>query len=88
MRTRLFQIYENNDYREFPSFVTTDLYLQAFHMFFDCLLKETEQQKLSPMVTDFVKRNYELLTKMAASTTDKKVKEACGILCGILCHRL
>ena len=73
---QLFQIYENNDYREFPSFVTTDLYLQAFHMFFDCLLKETEQEKLSPMVTDFVKRNYELLTKMAANTADKKVKEA------------
>ena len=73
---QLFQIYENNDYREFPSFVTTDLYLQAFHMFFDCLLKETEQQKLSPMVTAFVKRNYELLTKMAVATTDQQVKEA------------
>ena len=31
-------------------------------MFFDCLLKETEEQKFSPLVTDFVKRNY-LLTQ-------------------------
>ena len=28
---QLFQVYENNDYRDFPSFVT-DLYLQAFHV--------------------------------------------------------
>ena len=73
---QLFHIYENNDYRQFPSFVTTDLYLQAFHMFFDCLLKETEEQKFSPMVTDFVKRNYDLMRKLEATATDATVKAA------------
>lgn len=75
-KDQLFHIYENNDYRQFPSFVTTDLYLQAFHMFFDCLLKETEQQKFSPMVTDFIKQNYDLMKQEAATATDAKIKAA------------
>ena len=73
---QLFHVYERNDYRQFPSFVTTDLFLQAFHMFFDCLLKETEQQKLAPMVTTFVKTNYDLMMQKAATTSDPIVKEA------------
>lgn len=73
---QLFHIYERNDYRQFPSFVTTDLYLQAFHMFFDCLLKETEEQKFSPMVTLFVKQNYEQMMQLASTTTDARIKAA------------
>jgi hypothetical protein len=73
---QLSHIYERNDYRQFPSFVTTDLYLQAFHMFFDCLLKETEEQKFSPMVTLFVKQNYEQMMQLASTTTDAKIKAA------------
>ncbi len=73
---QLFHIYERNDYRQFPSFVTTDLYLQAFHTFFDCLLKETEEQKFSPMVTLFVKQNYEQMMQLASTTTDAKIKAA------------
>lgn len=73
---QLFHVYERNDYHEFPSFVTTDLFLQAFHMYFDCLLKETEQQKLVPMVGDFAKKNYDLMMQKAASATDSKVKAA------------
>lgn len=73
---QLFHIYERNDYRQFPSFVTTDLYLQAFHMFFDCLLKETEEQKFSPMVTLFVKQNYEQMMQLASTTKDAKIKAA------------
>ena len=73
---QLFHIYERNDYRQFPSFVTTDLYLQAFHMFFDCLLKETEEQKFSPMVTLFVKQNYEQMMQLASTTTDAQIKAA------------
>lgn len=73
---QLFHVYERNDYRQFPSFVTTDLYLQAFHMFFDCLLKETEEQKFSVMVTDFTKQNYDQMMQLAATSTDPKIKAA------------
>ena len=73
---QLFHVYERNDYHEFPSFVTTDLFLQAFHMYFDCLLKETEQQKFVPMVAEFSKKNYDLMMQKATSATDPKVKAA------------
>ena len=32
---QLFNVYEANDYADFPSFVTTDLYLQIFHLYID-----------------------------------------------------
>ena len=73
---QMFHVYERNNYRQFPNFVTTDLFLQAFHMYFDCLLKETEQQKFSPMVTDFVKQCHDLMTQKAKTATDPKVKAA------------
>ena len=50
---QLFHVYEQNDYHEFPSFVTTDLYLQLYHLYFDSMLREVEQQKLAPMLTSF-----------------------------------
>ena len=37
---QLFHVYEKNDYADFPSFVTTDLYLQLFHLYFDCVLRD------------------------------------------------
>ena len=47
---QLFQLYEENDYREFPSFVTTDLYLQLYHLYIDCMLREIEEQHLLPLM--------------------------------------
>ena len=47
---QLFHVYENNDYHQMPSFVTTDLYLQLYHVYFDALLKETEHHRLMPAV--------------------------------------
>ena len=83
---QLFHIYENNDYRQFPSFVTTDLYLQVFHMFFDCLLKETEEQKFSPLVTDFVKLRLD--EKVGGHSHRCHSKGCCCPRCCLLCHCL
>ena len=47
---QLFHVYEQNDYHEFPAFVTTDLYLQLYHLYFDCMLREVEEQQLDTMV--------------------------------------
>ena len=49
---QLFHIYEENDYRQIPNFITTDLYLQAFHMYFSYILKSIEQQKFIPLLTE------------------------------------
>ncbi|MCR4765679.1 MAG: DUF3160 domain-containing protein, partial [Bacteroidaceae bacterium] len=39
---QLFQVYESNDYSCIPSFITTDLYLQAYHMYFEYVLMSLE----------------------------------------------
>ena len=50
---QLFEVYEENDYREFPNFVTTDLYLQLYHLYIDCMLRELEENHLMELMTDF-----------------------------------
>jgi len=72
---QLFHVYEQNDYHEFPSFVTTDLYLQLYHLYFDCMLRELEQHKLDSLVDLLCLNGYEQM-KSLARTQDVKVKEA------------
>ena len=73
---QLFQVYENNDYHEFPSFVTTDLFLQTFHMYFDCILREVEQEKFIPTLVQFTDDLYQAMNKLAATTKSDQVKMA------------
>lgn len=66
---QLFHIYENNDYHEFPSFVTTDLYLQAFHMYFDFILRKMEEGKMLDVMTNYTKALYNDMMKKAKTST-------------------
>ena len=50
---QIFHVYEQNDYHAFPSFVTTDLYLQLYHLYIDCMLREVEEYQLLPLMTEF-----------------------------------
>ena len=50
---QLFHIYEQNDYSDFPNFVTTDLYLQLYHLYIDCMMRELEEYQLLPLMTEF-----------------------------------
>ena len=50
---QLFHVYEQNDYHEFPSFVTTDLYLQLYHLYFDAMLREVEEHKFYSLLYQF-----------------------------------
>ena len=61
---QLFEIYEENDYREFPNFVTTDLYLQLYHLYFDCMLRELEEQHLLQLMTEFSRDMYDAMNRM------------------------
>ena len=49
---QLFHVYEASDYGQIPNFITTDLFLQAFHMYFSYVLKSLEQEKFIPAVGD------------------------------------
>ena len=43
-----FPIYESNRYDYVPNFITTDSMLHTYHLMFDSLLKQIEEQKLAP----------------------------------------
>jgi len=55
---QLFHVYEENDYNLTPNFITTDLYLQAFHMYFGYTLKSLEQKKFIPILSELCLELY------------------------------
>ena len=65
---QLFHVYEQNDYTNFPNFVTTDLYLQLYHLYFDCLLRDVEQQRMFSVLHQLCERGYAL----TSSTTQEQ----------------
>ena len=73
---QLFNIYEQNDYSQFPNFVTTDLYLQLYHLYVDCLLREVEENQLLPLMIKFCRDMHEMLYNMERwSGFDEKVNK-------------
>lgn len=73
---QLFHIYERNDYRDFPSFITTDLYLQAFHLYFDCVLRQVEQEKFIPLLIDYTDKLYQNMRFMASNAGSEEIRKA------------
>ena len=71
---QLFQVYENNDYHDFPNFVTTDLYLQLYHMYFDCMLRKAEEGKLYDALLDFCRKSYRECTNAISNPVNKQEK--------------
>lgn len=55
-----FPLYEANRYDYTPSFVTTDSILHSYHLMFDFLLKQLEEQKLTRELKDL---NSKMLTE-------------------------
>lgn len=73
---QLFHIYEKNDYHNFPSFVTTDLYLQLFHMFFDQGLKSIEEEKFNGAMIDLSQGLYDAMTAEIKNAKTTEVRDA------------
>lgn len=73
-REQLFNIYEANDYQCMPSFITTDLYLQAFHMYFGYVLKSLEDQQFGPAMLRVITALHDESMKMAGETTREDVR--------------
>lgn len=51
---QLFYIYEENEYKKIPSFVTADNLLQLLHIMFNTSLRKTEEQVLLPKLQEYV----------------------------------
>ena len=73
---QLFQVYERNAYQVFPSFVTTDLYLQLFHIYFDCMLRRVEEGMLSEKIATLCDQLYELFKQKSVLSSDSRIVEA------------
>ena len=73
---QLFQVYESNDYACFPNFVTTDLFVQLYHLYFDCALREIEEHKLDSIVALLCDRGIELVNARLAQENDKQLRDA------------
>ena len=71
---QLFHVYEENDYRQIPNFVTTDLYLQAFHMYFSYMLKSLEKEKFIPALSELCLGFYNQSMQIAGKTTDANMR--------------
>lgn len=71
---QLFHVYEENNYNQVPNFITTDLYLQAFHMYFSYILKSLEQEKFIPILSELCLNLYNESMRIAQSTDNTDVK--------------
>lgn len=73
---QLFQIYEDNDYKDIPSFVTTDAVLHLYHIFFDFTLRTVEEQTLTPVLERLTKGMLDDSIEMWNETNDAQLKQA------------
>ncbi|WP_024867136.1 DUF3160 domain-containing protein [Butyrivibrio sp. FCS014] len=65
--SEFFDVYEDNRYLQFPSFVTVDSLMHTYHLYFAYLMKKTEMNHLSSTLEDLGK---ELLAASAAQAKD------------------
>ncbi len=72
---QLFHVYEENDYNQFPNFVTTDMYMQLFHMYFGFVLRTLEEEQFIPILSSICKAMLIDMQDIAMTNTDESVKD-------------
>ncbi len=73
---QLFHVYEENDYSQTQNFVTTDLYLQLFHMHFSFLLRKLEEDKFIPILIEMMEGFLKEVENQMSKTTDQETIDA------------
>ena len=66
---QLFNIYEQNEYDMMPSYITTDVFLQAYHMYFSYVLKSLEKHCFVPRMSALNTAMYKKAMEIASSST-------------------
>lgn len=72
---QLFNVYEENEYNKLPNYITTDLFLQAYHMYFSYVLKSLEKHSFVPRISAMNVAMYKKAMEIAASASDAEVKD-------------
>ena len=73
---QLFFIYEQNDYKNIPNFITTDSVLQVYHIFYDFTLRNLETEKLYDLLGRLTDAMEKSSRAAAAGMTDPEWKDA------------
>ncbi len=73
---QLFHVYEDNDYRDLPSFVTTDAVLHLYHIFYDFTLRTVEEQSLAPVLRRMTEGMLEDSARNMRELSDPQLKQA------------
>jgi hypothetical protein len=71
---QLFHLYEQNDYSQTQNFVSTDLYLQLFHMHFSLMLRGLEEKKFVPILRALASGMLEESKRLAGIEKDTDIK--------------
>ncbi|HOQ82626.1 MAG TPA: DUF3160 domain-containing protein, partial [bacterium] len=86
-----FFVYEDNDYRGIPSFVSVDSVLHVYHLFFDFTLRQLEEEKLMPLIEEFTRKLLIQTTQTYKKVQTRQLKEAalknmafCGVAARLL----
>lgn len=87
---QLFHCYENNDYHDFPSFITTDLHLQMLHTYFSSVLTEVERHKMRRRISVFADDMYKELAAESVAAADDRTASALSyaMMWTEVCNRL
>ncbi|WP_353093052.1 DUF3160 domain-containing protein [Tissierella praeacuta] len=72
---QLFYIYEDNEYKDIPSFVTTDSVLQVYHIFYDYTLRTLENDKLLGLVEEMTDSMLKDSISIYNKLNDKEMKD-------------
>jgi len=73
---QLFYVYEDNQYKKIPSFITTDSVLQVYHIYFDYSLRTLEYEKLLGILEKLTENMLNKSIGIYGSIKNPNVKKA------------
>jgi len=71
---QLFNIYEENDYTQMPNYITTDVFLQAYHMYFGYVLKSLEKHVFTTRIHNLNVAMHQKAMSIAASAKNDEIR--------------
>jgi hypothetical protein len=77
---QLFYIYEENEYKSVPSFITSDSVLQLYHVFTSYCIRSTEGDELIPGLKELAGRLLEAFKQASAMPLPEEALEAANEL--------
>lgn len=72
---QIFQIYESNEYLNFPNFVTTDSIIHLYHLFYDNFLMDIEENQLLPALKELTNNMLLESVRQHSEIEDPEIKE-------------